>query len=354
MSNNVSIYELLNSMICSMPEDNPIEDFEHMYEIINPGMMMKAIDIAKRHLANFKNKKVVSESNEAETANVFVTLGGDSYNQSFYNGIVAALLWLPHYLKLIASTHSNTISEKDLNTAIEVLRAVKLPQAHDIKEEVINGTRVQIIPSSTRHYAAFLSAIGSWLSDPVQDIKLKRTVKTNMDLVRYLANSATRVGTSVPFGAYYIGSIETNKDDMFRLNEELGKSFNWTDYMTPEVYKLNEPKFVVVNGTAPIVGIAGHPLTETYAAEFKNGKAKWLGFYVETEEFEKRCTERGLTTNDIKKYIMKTTPEQHSKNLLLKDNVARFIEENGITKQCFIWRHEMSSVADGMYEEEYM
>ena len=352
MSDNYSVYELLNCIISAMPDDNPIEDFEKMYCSVNPGMIMKAIQEARRVVTNHIAKTPVDEDNTEEDANVFVTIGGDGYNQSFYNGIIAALLWLPNYIKTYGDKCG--VSEKDMETTLRVLQSMKLPQAHDVREETINNTKVQFIPSTTKHYSAFLGAITQWLSNGVTDIKIKKSMKSNMELVRYLANSATRSFPSVPFGAYYVGTTKTTKEDMFKLSETLGKSFNWTDYMTAEAYTLNEPKFVVTSNNAPIVGITGHPLSETFIAEVKDGKTKWIGMFMESEEFAKQCAQAGLSSDMIKKYIIKTSPEEHQKHLRNKHPCAQFIEKNLLTKQCFNWRHEMSSVECGEFEEDYM
>jgi hypothetical protein len=342
-----------------MEEDNPLENFDDMYCSINPCMMAKAVETGKQVLSNFNNKiekqnktkNKTDSDEEPENAEVYITLGGDSLNQSFYNGMIATLLWLPTYLK---NTQLRLgINEKDLKTTLEVFKQARLPQVHDVKEEMINGNKVIINPSSTRHYSAFLTSIVSWLADGVTSISNQKTLKTNLELTRYLANCATRSFPSVPFASYHIGSVKTTRSNMFTLSEQLGKSMNWTDYMTPESFKLNEPKFVVTSENSPVVGIVGHPLSETFIGEVKQGKVNWLGLFVESEEFGKLCAQDGLTAAMIKKYIINTSPSQHFENLNKKHPIATFIEKNSLTKQCFDWRHQLSSV-NVETEEDYM
>ena len=340
-----NLYELLNCALQNVSTGNPIDYFERMYDSVNPGMIMSAVDEAKKVIRNFKavgNKESCVSSEPTQNANVFITMGGDSLNQSFYDGIIATLLWLPEYLKEIRSRIG--VSEADLTTPLNVLKEAKLPQLHDVKEKTIDRKKVEIKPSSVKHYAAFLGSIVSWLAEGVSHFQIKGPMKSNLELVRYLGGCATKHFPSIPFAAYYIGNVSVTQDKMFELSEKLGKSFKWTDYMTNESYTLNEPKFVVTSEFSPIVGIIGHPLSETFIAEVKEGKTKWIGMFVESEEFSKICAKNGLTSDMIKKYIIATTPEQHVINLSKKHHIAEFIEKQSITKQCFEWRHKYKTV----------
>ena len=76
-------------------------------------------------------------------------------------------------------------------------------------------------------------------------------------------------------------------------------------------------------------------------------------FTYESEEFGKLCAQDGLTAAMIKKYIINTSPSQHFENLNKKHPIAIFIEKNSLTKQCFDWRHQLSSV-NVETEEDYM
>ena len=78
--------------------------------------------------------------------------------------------------------------------------------------------------------------------------------------------------------------------------------------------------------------------------EIKEGQAKWVGLFIETEEFSKICANNGLTAEMIKKYIIATSEQEHEINVKNKDPIASFIESQKITKQCFEWRHKYSSV----------
>lgn len=335
----LNMKDVLNAYVANIPEDNPVEYFDKMYASINPGAMMYAIEQAKI-MVEAENTISSKSKKNTENANVYVTLGGESMTQSFYTGVIAALMWLPKYIEESASRLK--VSQTSIDTTLGVLRQCQLPQIHDVKEELIGGNKVSVEPSSLRYYSAFLSSIVSWLNSGVNDFKVSGVMKTNMEMCRYL--SATAIGSfpSVPFACYHVGNCKTN--DIFALSEKMGKSFDWTEFMTDECYVLNEPKFVVASDNAPVVGIIGHPLTETFIAEIKEGQSKWVGLFVESEEFSKLCAQNGLTTDMIKKYIINNSPEQHSNNLAKKDVVATFIEGQKLTKQCFNMRHEFSSV----------
>ena len=45
---NLTIYDLLNSMVAKIPNENPVDYFDKMYDVINPGMVMEAVEEAKR------------------------------------------------------------------------------------------------------------------------------------------------------------------------------------------------------------------------------------------------------------------------------------------------------------------
>ena len=336
---NLTIYDLLNSMVAKIPNENPVDYFDKMYDVINPGMVMEAVEEAKR-IIEIESETTKKSKKKKEHVNIYLTLGGDSLNKSFYTGIISTLMWLPNYIREVGQRMD--ISNENIETTLKVLKECKLPQIHDIKEETVNDQKVSVKPSGVRHYSAFLGSIVSWLSNGVTNFQVKGSMKTNLEMCRYLTSVALNNFPSVPFCSYHIGSIDTL--DIFKLSEKMGKSFDWTKYMSNECYMLNEPKFFVTTSNAPIVGIVGHPLTETFIAEIKEGQAKWVGLFIETEEFAKICANNGLTAEMIKKYIIGTSEKQHEKNVAQKDPIAMFLENQKITKQCFEWRHKYSSV----------
>lgn len=375
---NINLYELLNCLISKVPEENPVEYFDKMYATINPGMIIEAVETAKK-IVDIEGQNSKKSKKKKERAEVYLTLGGDSLNKSFYTGIIAALMWLPNYIRDVSQKLQ--ISNQNMETCLNVLKDCKLPQIHDIKEEVVYGDdknyksetkdislteekndassseeassnntetssnyehKIVVKPSNVKHYSAFLGSIVSWLSSGVTSFTVKDTMKTNLEMCRYLTSAALSTFPSVPFCSYHIGTVDTT--DIFNLSEKIGKSFDWTQYMSNECYILNEPKFVVTTNNAPIVGIVGHPLTETFIAEIKENQAKWVGLFIETEEFGKLCATNGLSAEMIKKYIIGTSEKQHSINIREKDPIAMFIENQKLTKQCFEWRHKYSSV----------
>ena len=336
---NIKIKELLNAMVLNSSTENPIDYFDKIYESINPIMMLNALQQAKDLVAN-ENATSAKIKKPKENAEVFITLGGESMTQNLYTGIIAALLWLPNYLRDAASKYD--VDDHSLDICLSVLNKCALPKIHDIKEEVIKGEKVEIKPSNVRHYTAFLAAIVSWLNDGVNMFKVNGIMKTNLELVRYLSAAAVGSFPAVPFGCYHVGTCKTT--DITKLAENLGKSFKWLDYMTDESYAINEPKFVITTDNAPVVSIVGHPLTETFAVKTEDGISKWLGIFVETEEFNKLCAQSGFTTDQLKKYIITTSPEEHENKLNQHDPIATFINKQKMTNEIFKLRHKFSSV----------
>lgn len=347
----LSMKDVFNAYVSRVSTENPLLYVNEMYKSIHPGAIRAAVEEA-RSLVEAESKAVSKKrSKETETAEVYLTLGGESMTESFYTGVVATLLWLPRYVKDCASRCG--VSDTDARTCVEVLKKCQLPQVHDVHETVIEGNKVSVEPANVRFYSAFLSAIVSWCNNGITDFKVRGNMKTNYELSRYLASSALNSFPSVPFGCYHIGSCQT--EDIFKFSEKIGSSFDFTKYMTDLCYQLNSPKFVVTTPNAPIVSIVGHPLTETFVAEMKDGNAKWLGLFIETDEFARLAAQNGLTINQIKTYIIGHTTKQHAEELTKKNPVAVFIEKNKITRECFELRHKhIETGADSAVDEYEM
>lgn len=343
--NNVNIKNLLNALVAQSSDENPLDYFDKIYSSVNPIMIINAIESARELVRSesAKNKKA------KDVAEVYVTLGGESLNQSLYTGIIGTLLWLPNYITDAAKQLG--IDDRSIEICKSVLDRCSLPKVHDVQELTVDNQKIQIKPSSIKHYTAFLTSIVSWLNSGVSSFKINGVMKTNYELAKYLSSVALESFPSIPFGCYYVGSCKTT--DTMKLTEKLGKAFNWLDYMTKESYVINEPKFVVTTDNAPVVGIIGHPLTETFAVQTEDGVSKWLGLFVETEEFSNLCAQHGITINELKKYIIVNTPEMHKANLQNKDNIAVFIENQKMTNEIFKLRHQFSSVDTSCLDENY-
>lgn len=334
----LSMKDVFNAYVSRVSKENPLTYINEMYKTIHPGAIRAAVEDAK-NLVDAENKaasKAKSQKKKLEEAEVYLTLGGESLTENFYTGIVSTLLWIPKYIKECASRCG--VSDKDAETCIEVLKKCQLPQVHDVHETVIEGNKVSVEPANVRFYSAFLSAILSWCNNGITDFQVKGNMKTNYELSRYLAASALNSFPSVPFASYHIGNCQT--EDIFKFSEKIGNTFDFTKYMTDLCYQINSPKFVVTTPNAPIVSIVGHPLTETFIAEMKDGNASWLGLFIESDEFARLAAQNGLTINQIKTYIIGHTTKQHSEELAKKNPVAVFIEKNKITKECFELRHK--------------
>lgn len=332
----LNMKDVFNAYVARASTENPLVYVNEMYKSIHPGAIRAAVEEAKTLVEAESNATAKKHIKNAEQAEVYLTLGGESLTENFYTGVVATLLWIPKYIKECASRCG--VSATDAEKCIEVMKKCQLPQVHDVKEEVIEGNKVSVEPANVRFYSAFLSAIISWCNNGVSDFKIQGNMKTNYELSRYLAASALNSFPSVPFGCYHVGSCQT--DDIFKFSEKIGSSFDFTKYMTDLCYQINSPKFVVTTPNAPIVSIVGHPLAETFVAEIKDGNAKWLGLFIESDEFARVAAQNGLTVNQIKTYIIGHSKKQHAEELAKKNPVAVFIDKNKITKECFELRHK--------------
>lgn len=330
-----TLEQQLAAAIQSVPNESPIEYFNSMYKSISPIMVQEAVRVAKKELVK-ENKK------NGKQANVYLTLGSDGMTRSLYTGAIGAMLWLNDYLTIAGPQFG--VSESEIATAKKVLRACKLPQAFDAK---YNEQTDKIEESSScRHYAAFLASFVSWLTSGTTLVQCKSKLRTNMELARFLTGLALNNFPSIPFTAYYIGTIRSL--DMMELAEKMSRVVDFNKYMTPESITLNQPQFVVQNESAPLVGISGHPLANTILGQESNGNVEWFGLFQESEEFSKICQRAGLTPRDVKKYMYQTTEKEHRRNLEKGDKIAQFIQQQNYTKEIF----EMRLKNYGLDDEE--
>ena len=328
-----TLEQLLSILVHNASDEDPLTYFSEMYKTINPSAIRASVNEAKKivHKENRKN---------GDQVNVYLTLGGDEMDRHMYTGFIGGMLWIQNYLDVVAEHFG--IEQADLDVTRKVLRTIGLPKAIDAKYDNVNNVTEE--SSSCKHYAKFLASFITWLTSGVSSFRVKGEMRTNLELCRYLTGMALDSFPSIPFSAYYIGTIKsTNKG---KLAEKLSRSVDVRKYMTDESITLNQPKFVVQTPNAPIVGTAQHPLGEIIYGQEMNGKVEWLGLFQESEEFEKICLKAGLTANSVREYIFSTTPEAHQIKLAHKDKIAMFIEAQHLTKDMFALRHNLANAAD--------
>lgn len=336
MSMHNELKSHINALIQTVSTENPLDYFNSMYKSINPMAIDLAIDSAEKLLQN-QNKK-----NGNKVANVFLNIGSDSMNDSFLQGIIAALLWLPGYIADIMEPMK--LSREEVDTTLKVLKQCNLPTVFDAYEEEHDGKTVKITSSSCRHFALFLTAITQWCYGGVSAFKNTGEPRSNIEMVRYLTATALNSFPSIPFCSYFIGQCRTN--DYSRLAEQLTKEFNWTDYMSKEAYYINQPRFQVCSEHAPLVGCCNHPLAMLLVGETTNNKTTWLSIFCEGEEFSRLCLENSLTVKEVKEYVMKTSKEQHQKNIANEDKIALFVDKNKFIAQGFQLLHRFEEESD--------
>lgn len=332
--------QILQAKLHEIPNEDPNSFIKYMYSTIHPGMIQLAMRDGKSALSR-ENKK------NGKPVNVYLTLGSDGFDQSFYNGAIAGLLWLQDYMDVAKQSFDCTQQEIDITK--KVLRKIGLPHASDAKIDETNG---EISSASTcRHYSSFLGSLVQWCTNGVTCCQIDGKMKSNLELSRFLSSMALNSFPSLPFTAYYIGSIKTN--DMMELAERMSKVVDFSKYMTEESIELNQPKFVVQTDNAPLVGITGHPLANMVYGQENNGHVEWFGLFQESEEFNKLCVKNGVSSKEVKKYLYQTSWKEHQKNITKGDKIAIFIQNQNIIKEIFELRHKEYGLDDDVEDENY-
>lgn len=322
----------ISSLLSSVTTENPLDHFNSMYKSINPHCIEFARDKA-RELVKAEHKK------KGKMCNVYMSIGGDSINESLIQGIIAGLLWLPNYIKDAAETFK--LDRSSIDTTLNVLNTINLPKVFDAYDHKLdNGETVKIQPSNCRHYATFIASIIRWLTTGVTAFQNTGEPRVNIEMVRYLASTAMNSFPSVPYCSYFIGTCKT--EDMSELAVELSRKINWTDFMTKEAYQINQPRFVVQTADAALVGVSGHPLSNYYLGQLDpaTNKAEWFGVYAQNEQFQQLCTENGFEIEKVRTYSMGVTKAQHDRRVKNNDPLALFIEKNKLLKVGFEELHK--------------
>lgn len=333
----LSFSQLLQAKLREVPNEDPTKYLKYMYSTIHPGMISLAVKDAKRTLAR-ENKK------SGKFVNVYLTLGGDGMYESLYTGCIGALLWLQEYIDIARTSFNCTQAE--VETTKQVLRKIGLPHVTDAN---LDEKGEIVARSSCKHYAAFLGSFVQWLTTGVSSFKVEGKMKCNMELSRFLSSLSLNSFPSIPFTAYYIGTIKN--DDPMLLAERMSKIVDFNKFMTAESFELNQPKFVVQTENTPLVGISGHPLANIVYGQENNGNVEWYGLFQESEEFNRICVKNGVSCKDVKKYIYQTSWQQHQKNITEGNKMALFIQSQNFIKEVFEMRHQEYGIEP--VEDEY-
>lgn len=321
----LSFGQLLQAKLREIPNEDPMSYIKYMYSTIHPGMIQLAVKDAKTTIAK-ENKKT------GKPVNVYLTLGGEGMDESFYTGAVSALLWLQDYID-IAKT-SFDCSQTEVDTVKKVLRKIGLPHVSDarVEDQTLKAT------TTCRHYSSFLGSLVQWASTGVTSTMIQGKMRSNLELSRFLSKLALGSFPSIPFTAFLIGSLKTN--DMMELSERMSRVIDFNKFMTPESIELNQPKFIVQTDNAPLIAITGHPLSNIVYGQENNGQVEWYGLFQESEEFNRLCVKNGVSAKDVKKYIYQTSWNDHQTNITKGDRIALFIQNQQIVKEVFELRHK--------------
>lgn len=337
--------QMLQAKLHEIPNEDPMQYIKHMYSTINPGMIQLALKDSKTAIAKEAKKG-------GKPVNVYLTLGGEGMDSSFFSGAISALLWLQDYIDIAKTNFDCT--QTDVDTVKKILRKIGLPHVTDARLEqpdtsTTDGAKL-VATTTCKHYAAFLGSLVQWCSTGVTSTMIQGRMKSNLELSRFLSSMALASFPAIPYTAYLVGQTKTT--DIMDLAERMSRCVDFHKFMTPESISLNQPKFVVQTDNAPLVGISGHPLCNVVYGSENNGNVEWYGLFQESEEFNRLCIKNGVSSKDIKKYMYQTSWADHQKKLARGDRIAVFINSQNIVKEVFELRHKEYSIEndDDAYE----
>lgn len=300
--------------------ENPLDFTPLMYKTVNPLAVKLALSDA-RALLKKENKKSDREYN------VYMTIGSEYSSERLFDGLIGAMLFFEDYLDIAADRKK--LDKKDVETAKKVFRSIDLPTRADAN-------------TNCRHYALLIESFLTWLSTGFTQSPIKGDMRNNYEMVRFLRAMAFEQFPAIPPAIYYVGTVKN--DNPMRLAERMHSVFDFTKYMSKISVELNDPKFVVTTANAPLVLQAGHPLSNLFLGEDKDGETTWLGVFLETEEFGRICLENGIPVKDVKRYMIENTMESHIKNVHKNNKIAKFIESQNLAKSIFEQRIKNYSV----------
>ena len=301
--------------------ENPLPFTPLMYKTVNPMAMQLALKDAKQ-LVLRQNKK------NGKECEVYLTLGGEYNSEQIFDGLIGGMLFLNDYLDIAAEKKG--LDKKDVEIAKKVFQTIDLPAKADVN-------------TNCRHYSLLMQSFLTWLSTGFTQSPITGDMRSNYEIIRFLRSMAMEQIPAIPPAVYHIGTVRT--DNQMTLAEKLHDTFDFTKYMSKISIMLNDPKFVVTTSNAPLVFQAGHPLTNLFLGDSKDGQTTWMGIFLETEEFGRICLENGIAAKDVKKYMIENTAESHQINVRRgKDPIAKFIESQNLAKAIFEQRLKNYSI----------
>lgn len=314
MYSGQDLVQVLNSIIAGIPPDNPLQYLDTLYAGVNPAFIETAVEEGKKKTAALNNKKGANEMN------VYFTLGRESANRARISGFFSAILWMENYVR--NKGDENGVTPQEMQTFTSVLRKMHLPQ---IVDTLIPAGKVYTI----RSYAACLAHYLLWLDKPSAANTAGADVsRSNKEVCDLITSSTLDSYPTIPFTAYYLGSIKSN-DDVLTLSEKLYKDMKFDKYITDDFAKANEPKFIVTSADAPLVSVVLHPLCfSTVGMPDNNTRSvQWFSSFTSNAQFDEICAKNNVTSKAVAKYMLQTSLEKHEKNLQAGQPIAKFIND---------------------------
>lgn len=319
----VPIEQTLVSLLQRIPVDDGLRYSQTMYDSLNPALIDYIVTRGKEIAKSSGMKKGSKE------ADIYFTLGGDSWSKSLFIGFISAILWLEDYILSMGETYG--ISESERKKFSNILRRMNLPT-------IFESLNPEGKTFGARTYSQILANFVVWLSRAsVANKQNAKIARSNREIVECLTTSALDSFPAIPFTAYHLGTVKADESSIHTIAENLSRETGWKDYLSEEFISINQPQFIVTASTAPIVGIVGHPLCSLEYGVTENGHISWIGSFANSPEFDRLCTSHGVSPKTVREYIAKTSVEQYTADVESGTvPIAKLLNQQKITPELFI------------------
>ena len=318
----VPIEATLISLLQKIPTDSGLRYSQTMYDSLNPALI-NYIVTKGREVA-----KTVGSKRGVKVADIYFTLGGDSWSKSLFVGFISSMLWIEDYILSVGDQYG--VTENERKEFSKILRKVNLPT---LFENLNPDGKI----FGARTYAQILANFVVWLSrSSIANHQSAKIARSNREIVESLTTTALDSFPAIPFTAYHLATVKADESSIHSIAETISREVGWKEYLSDEFISINQPQFVVTASTAPIVGIVGHPLCSLEYGVNENGNISWISGFANSPEFDRLCASKGLSSKTVRDYINNTSVEKYKEDIEAGVPVAKMLERQKITPEIFI------------------
>ena len=318
----VPIEQMLVSLLQRIPMDDGLRYCQSMYDSLNPALISYITGKSREQIKSMSIKRGTKE------ADIYFTIGGDSWSKSLFVGFISAILWIEDYILSMGETYKVSTNERKIFS--DVLRKMHLPT-------IMQSANPKNAKYGASTYAQILANFVVWLSRAsIANKANDKITRSNREVVECLTSTALDSFPAIPFTAYHLGTVKADESSIRSIAESLSADKGWRDYLSEQFIAINEPKFVVTASTAPIVGIIGHPLCSLQYGANDNGTIQWITSFANSPEFERLCTQKGIAPNSVREYVERTSAEKYKQDIESGVMIAKMLDQQKITPEIFV------------------